>query len=237
MNIQVMESATAVTAIAAAEIIRAVKRNPFLRLGLPTGRTPLPMYQALITAYQNGDISFADVQIFNVDEYLGIGRNHHASFANYMRRNLFDHIDSKPNNTFIPNGLAADYSVEAARYESLIDKSGGLDMLVLGLGANGHVGFNEPGSSIETATHLVELSQNTLNANQQDLDGTQVEAAITMGLGTILRAHRILLLATGQRKAEAVRQMQMDGDIANWPARALRGHPNLTVYCDKDVAG
>lgn len=214
-------------------IVEVVKAKPNIVLCLPTGRTPTMTYRHLVRAYNQGDVSFANVTIFNVDEYLGLGRDDLGSFAHYMRCNLFDHIDAAPNRVHIPDGKAADPIAEASSYEQKINDAGGIDLLVLGVGTNGHIGFNEPGSRLESRTRVVELTPCTLKANQDDLPkGSMPHQAITIGISTILEARQILLMASGASKRKALAQLCQGGPLSDWPIVALRQHDNTTVLFD-----
>lgn len=229
----VCEDLESIATVAAARIIDDLRTTPDLVIGLPTGRTPRPVYRKLVAAHRAHDVSFRRATLFSIDEYVGLGPDHPASFAVYMREKLLSHVDADPARVHLPDGRAADPDAEAARHEALIGEAGGLDLLLLGVGANGHIGFNEPGGATDTATHVVDLAPETLAANRSDLpDGELPGRAITMGLATIAAARSILLLASGPTKIEPIRQLLGDGSVGDWPVAALRDHGDLTVLTD-----
>ena len=207
-------------------------------LGLATGATMLPVYNWLRTAHRDGRLSFAWATSFNLDEYAGLGPAHPGSFAATMRRVLFDHVDFALGRIHLPDGAAAEPDREAARYEAAIRAAGGIGLQLLGIGRNGHIGFNEPGSAPDSATRVVTLTENTRTANQGGFPmGEAVpRQAITMGVGTILRARRIVLLATGRAKAEAVARAWSGTPGPDCPASALQGHAASCFVCDRDAA-
>lgn len=206
-------------------------------LGLATGSTPVVTYENLIKMAQAGDVSFADVTTFNLDEYIGLSGEHENSYRYVMNDTLFNHIDIKLENTHIPNGLAPDASVECEDYEKLIAEKGPIDLQILGLGLNGHIAFNEPGSAFDGRTQITDLTESTIEANSRFFDTIEEvpTTAVTMGIGTILEAKEILLLVQGEAKAEILREV-INGDISeDVPATALRNHPNVTVITDIEL--
>lgn len=212
---------------------------PASTLGLATGRTPRGVYAGLVAAFAAGRVSFAAATSFNLDEYVGLAAAHPASFASYMREQLFSKVDLGAARAHVPRGDAADPNAEARRYERAIEAAGGIDLLLLGIGGNGHIGFNEPGSDIASRTRVVELSAATREANARDFPAgeTPPERAITMGIATILEAREIVLLATGAAKAEAVAAALAGPLTEACPASALRLHPRVTFICDAAAAG
>lgn len=236
INWQFFSDAEAVATAAAQRIVWEVNRKPDLVMCLPTGRTPLLTYSKLVELYRAGKVSFAQAHILNVDEYVGLGAGDVGSFADYMEKNLFCHIDIARENRHIPNGRAVNHEAEARRYDELIKSLGGIDFMVLGVGANGHVGFNEPGSYPDNTTHVASLSAETIATNRPDLPvDFQPEKAITIGLKTILDAHGILLLAAGVSKARPLEQLLGNGSVAEWPVAILRQRKNVTVFVDRDA--
>jgi len=233
------DSPVAVADQAAELLIDAVAAKPDLVLGLPTGSTVLALYRRLVRAYRGGRVSFRQVTCVNVDEYVGLGPDHPQSYATYMRETLFRHVDAGPDRVHGPHGAAPDPVQEAARYERLIESLGGFDLLLLGLGVNGHIAFNEPGSSPDSSTRVVELAPATLRANSRFFAGSsgQPTKAITIGIATILRARRIVVLATGVTKAKAVQAMLSGGPMSVWPAAALADHPDVRLLLDRAAAG
>jgi glucosamine-6-phosphate deaminase len=223
---------------AAQLIAHAVRKNPALRLGLATGTTMLGMYQELVRLRRDESLSFSEVITFNLDEYLGLSATHPHSFHCFMRRHFFDYVDVRPCNIHIPDGaISGDYIEYCRRYEDAIRQAGGIDLQVLGIGRNGHVGFNEPTSSLGSRTRLKVLSQETIDDNRSSFgaDADIPRCAITMGIGTILEARRILLLASGAAKAEAVAKA-IEGPVsASVTASALQMHPDVTFVVDQEA--
>lgn len=220
----------------AAEILAAqVHLKSDCVLGLATGSTPVGLYQQLIAKYQAGTLSFADVHTVNLDEYKGLAPTHDQSYRYFMQTNLFDHIDVKPENTNVPNGLAADPAAECARYDALREELGDTDIQLLGLGRNGHIGFNEPGDSFVKETHVVDLTESTIDANARFFDSIDMvpRQAITMGMGYIMSAKRILVVASGEDKADAVYQMVCGPITPEVPASILQLHPDVTLVADE----
>lgn len=215
----------------AAEIfVDEISDNPRAILGLPTGRTPVGMYERVVAECTRQYRCFRDVQTFNLDEYVGIGADHPGSYAAYMREHLFDHVDLEPAHTHIPNGKAPDLAAECARYEEAIRSAGGLDLTFLGLGRNGHIGFNEPGTPFTSRTRVVELTESTRRANADLFAGGAVPTrALTMGIATILSSRRIVLLASGEAKREAVERLRSGQTDDYFPASALWQHADVTV--------
>lgn len=217
----------------------AVRVKPDLTLGLPTGRTPLGMYAELVRKHREDGLGFSSVRTFNLDEYIGLSPEHPQSYHAYMRDHFFNHVNVPGPNIDIPNGAPnIDSEAESARYEDAIRGAGGIDLLVVGVGTNGHIAFNEPGSSLTSRTRVVTLAPETLaNARQYFAIGVEVpQSAITMGIGTILEARRILLLASGHGKAEAVRRALQGPVSESLPASALQLHPDVTAILDKAAA-
>ena len=202
----VFPSAAEAAAYAGQQVADTLSRVPDTVLGLATGATMLPVYAWLLAAVREGRLSFRRASSFNLDEYAGLGAAHPASFAATMRLALFGGADFPPGRTHLPDGTAPDLAAEAARYEAAIQASGGIGLQLLGIGRNGHIGFNEPGSDPRSTTRVVTLTEGTRAANRGSFPvGEAVpRQAITMGIGTILRARRVLLLATGPAKAQAV---------------------------------
>lgn len=216
------------------DVLRNVK-NPVL--GLATGSTPERMYQLLIEKYNNKEICFEGVTSFNLDEYVGLGPKHGESYQSYMNEGLFHKINILKDNAHIPNGLATCLETECHTYEQRIQDAGNIDFLVLGIGENGHIGFNEPGTAFDSRTHVVELTPSTREVNARFFkDKDEVpEQAITMGLGTIMDAKEIMLLVQGERKAEILKKV-LYGDITvDVPASILQQHGNVTVITDLSV--
>jgi len=213
------------SAHAARIFIEAIRENPSLVLGLPTGRTPVGMYERVVN-----ECSCRDIVTFNLDEYAGISCDHPGSYCAYMQQHLFSHIDVDSARTHIPNGIASDLDAECARYEQAIASAGGLGLTFLGLGQNGHIGFNEPGTPFTSRTRVVELTHSTRLANAGLFEGGRVpERAITIGIATILESKHIVLLASGASKRDAIERLR-SGDVSEeFPASALHRHSDVTV--------
>jgi glucosamine-6-phosphate deaminase len=214
-------------------IAGALRLKPALCLGLPTGETPLGMYEELVRRHKEGILDFSQVRTFNLDEYAGLPPDHPNSYHSYMRSHLFDHVNIKPENIHIPNGAAADLQQECELYEKSIQDAGGIDLLVAGIGANGHIAFNEPGSALDSRTRVVDLATETMaNAKRQFGNDPVPPRALTMGVATLLEARRILLIASGSSKAQAVGRA-MHGPVSeSAPASALQLHKNVLVILD-----
>jgi glucosamine-6-phosphate deaminase len=230
MNWQSFESNDALSTHAAALLLNAIRESPRIVLGLPTGRTPIGMYARVVGECAREYRCFSDVVTFNLDEYAGVPREHPGSYSTYMKRHLFDHVDIDPSNAHIPDGTAPDLDAECRRYEDEIRSAGGLALTFLGLGHNGHIGFNEPGSPFDARTRVVELAPSTRAANAEFFpDGNVPAHAITMGIGTILESRAIVLLAAGAGKRETIERLRSGVVDESFPASALWKHPDVTV--------
>jgi glucosamine-6-phosphate deaminase len=215
---------------AAELIVKAVRGKAGLVLGLPTGRTPLGMYDELVRLYRNQACDCSRIRTFNLDEYAGLPSGNPNSFDTYMHRHFFDHVNIPPENAHIPH--------EAANYEEAIQNAGGIDLLVVGIGTNGHIAFNEPGSSFSSRTRIVDLAPETVaNAAKQFADNPVPKQAITMGIATILDSRHILLLASGTGKADIVRRALQGPITESVPGSALQQHPNVIAILDEEAAG
>ncbi|WP_456279762.1 glucosamine-6-phosphate deaminase [Bacillus sp. K7] len=215
-----------------------IKKNSGAVLGLATGGTPEGTYRELIRLHQTENLSFQNVTTVNLDEYAGLSSDDPNSYHYYMNHRFFQHIDSQPSQHFIPNGHADDLESECRRYEQLVKSLGGTDIQLLGIGRNGHIGFNEPGTPFESRTHIVTLNEQTRQANARyfsSIDSVPTKA-LTMGIQTILSSKRILLLVSGKSKAEAAKKL-LEGDISeDFPASALHLHSDVTVLIDREAA-
>ena len=229
------EDAALLTARLIAEELRA---NPFLVLGLATGRTMESVYQVLVKMHRNEGLDFSSAVTFNLDEYVGISREHPGSYRQYMNKHLFDHINIDPRRAYLPNGMANDIPTECRQYEQRIRNSGGIDLQLLGIGRSGHIGFNEPLSALRSRTREKALTPETVAQNSPMFGGPDKMPrwAITMGVGTILECRRCLLLATGAEKA-AIIARAVEGPItAMVSATALQLHPSCTIILDEAAA-
>ncbi len=238
MEILIRESADLGCRLAARVIAKVVREKPDAVLGLATGRTPLALYRELIRLHRDEGLSFKQVTTFNLDEYVGLYPTHEQSYRCFMDEHLFRHIDIDLANTHVPNGVVADLHAECRSYEERIAAAGGIDLQLLGLGRNGHIGFNEPTGSLRSRTWIKILSEGTLRDNSAVFGSFEAmpRHAITMGIGTILDARRLLLLAFGPSKVRAVQDM-IEGPLAAiCPASALQLHPRATIVLDEESA-
>ena len=220
----------------AANILSAhVILRPDSVLGLATGSTPIGMYKQLIEWYNKGDIDFSQVHTVNLDEYLGLAPTHDQSYRYFMQANLFDHVNVPPENTNVPNGLAPDPEAECARYNQVIAGLGGIDIQVLGMGHNGHIGFNEPEEAFELETHVVDLTDNTIDANARFFASRDEvpRQAITMGIKSIMQARHILVVVSGTDKAEIVKKAFFGPVTPKVPASILQMHPHVSLVADE----
>lgn len=211
--------------------------RPFV-LGLPTGGTPLAVYQALIKAYQNGKISFRHVITVNMDEYIGLPPEHPQSYHYFMQKNFFEHIDILTENTYLPNGMASDIHDEAKHYEKRIADLGGIDLFFGGIGSNGHLAFNEPGSSLRSRTRIKTLTRRTLidNARFFENHDEAPKTALTVGIQTIMEAKEVIILAKGLSKALAVHHA-VEGAVNNlWPISSLQNHEHFILVADEQAS-
>lgn len=225
-------------AVRAAELYRALlRRKPDAVLGLATGSTPLGLYAQLVALYRAGEISFAQATSFNLDEYVDLPPTHDQSYRYFMEKNLFSQIDLPQARIHVPSGLDVSEAALAA-YDEAIEAAGGIDLQLLGLGGNGHIGFNEPGTPFALGTHVVALTERTRRDNARffaSLDEVPTHAA-TMGVRTVMHARAILLLAFGRAKAEALAAALTGPVTPDVPASVLQLHPDVTVFCDKEAA-
>ncbi|NLC66437.1 MAG: glucosamine-6-phosphate deaminase [Clostridium sp.] len=221
-----------------AEIIKdLITKKPDAIIGLATGSTPEGLYRDLIEMYNNGEISFKKVKTVNLDEYVGLEETHPQSYRYFMNDKLFNHIDIDINNTFVPNGMEKDHEKFSKEYEDLIDSLGTMDLQILGIGSNDHIGFNEPGVELELYTHKESLTKGTIEANSRffDCKSDMPTEAISMGIGSIFKAKRIILLASGKNKAEAIKVLQDTKISTMLPATMLKLHKDVTIIVDKEA--
>lgn len=223
--------------LAAKRIIQLVKEKPNCVLGLATGSTPLGTYSYLTRDHQENGTSYQEVTTFNLDEYVGLSSDHPQSYRYFMDRYLFQGIDIPKKNTYIPNGEAKNLEEECKRYETLLATKGPIDLQLLGIGRNGHIGFNEPGTPFDSKTHVVELTQSTREANKRFFHSVEEVPthAITMGIASILASKEILLLVSGEKKARIVHDLFTKEKTEQIPATVLKDHPNVTVIADEEA--
>jgi glucosamine-6-phosphate deaminase len=223
----------------ATRVLDCIIANPTVVLGLPTGRTPLAFYRELRERSGGGRLDWSGVRAFNVDEFVGIDRTHPGAYHAYMCRELFDHVSIDRANIHIPNGRAEDLKAECRRYEAAIAAAGGIDLQILGIGTNGHIGFNEPADGLCAHTHIADLEQKSRESNAQLFGGdwrAVPERAISMGMATILGARDVVLMATGRKKADAVYGLVEGLITPRLPASFLQVHPSVTVMLDEKAA-
>lgn len=236
MTIQVFADAQTLARELAARVIRALVRRPALVLGLPTGRTPQPFYAALRAQSAEAGVNWSDARTFNLDEFVGLPPGSPGSYRAYMERELFGAVGLRADHVGFLDGGAPDLVAECDRYERAIAEAGGIDLMVLGIGANGHIGFNEPAPGLQARTHLARLEAGTRLANAE-LFGGDVAAvphdALSMGMATILRARAVVMIATGAEKAHVVEQMVQGPITTAVPASFLQLHPEVTVMLDR----
>lgn len=237
MEVIIKNNYEEISKLAADYLINTVKAKNDAILGLPTGSTPIGMYQEVINRYKD-NISFQNVRTFNLDEYVGLDKSNLNSYRYFMDENLFSHIDIKEENIHIPNGVATDIEKECINYENLLKTTGQMDIMYLGIGHNGHIGFNEPDEFFEPYTHIVKLTEDTIEANKRFFDNIESvpQTAITMGIKTIMSAKKIILLASGESKAEAILKTVKGKITPRVPASILQLHNDVTLIIDKDAA-
>ena len=241
MRLIIQPDYTGISQWAADYVVRKIQsaqptaQKPFV-LGLPTGSSPMGMYRALVAAHQAGRVSFEHVVTFNMDEYVGLPESHPQSYHTFMAEHLFNHIDCPKENIHILNGNAEDLEAECRHYEEMIREAGGIDLFLGGIGPDGHIAFNEPGSSLRSRTRVKTLTSDTRIANSRffDNDPEKVPAhALTVGVGTVMDAREVLILANGHHKAEALRAAVEGGITQKWTISALQMHEHGIIVCDE----
>ena len=220
--------------IVASEILK----KPDCILGLATGSTPIPTYQEMIRMNKEGILDFSKVRSFNLDEYIGLSPEHVCSYRRFMNEQLFDHINIDKANTHVPCGIGADHEADAKAYDAAVEAAGGIDLPILGIGHDGHIGFNEPGDEFVSGTNIVTLTDMTIDANTRFFEKREdvPRQAITLGNRNIMAAKRIILLATGKGKARAIAQAIKGNITPKMPASLLQVHPNVQFLLDEDAA-
>jgi glucosamine-6-phosphate deaminase len=238
MNIVITDTYEEMSKKAANIIVSQVTLNPESVLGLATGSTPIKTYEYIREKYEGNEVDFEKTITFNLDEYIGLSKEDPQSYRNFMDQHLFKHINIKEENIYIPNGLAEDIQLECINYEEEIRKHGGIDLQLLGIGRNGHIGFNEPNVSFEARTHKVSLDEDTIHANARFFDSADEvpTAAISMGIKTIMMSKKILLLASGKNKAEAINALVNGPITPKLPASILQLHQDVTIILDEGAA-
>ncbi len=239
MEIKVVENIDMLSEEAAKIFFELIKKKPDCVLGLATGETPIGLYRRLADGYESGELDFSRVRTVNLDEYYPIKPSDPQSYRYFMDRHLFDKVNINKANTYVPDGMTENVEKCCEDYDALIDSLGGADVQVLGIGRNGHIGFNEPSTALQTLTHLTELTEDTVNANARffDSESSVPKKAITMGLGGIFKAKKIVVLASGEQKREAVAQLCSGIINTDVPASLLCLHPNVVLICDRAAYG
>ncbi|MEE0863957.1 MAG: glucosamine-6-phosphate deaminase [Alistipes sp.] len=244
MRVIIKDKSQEVAQWAARQIVDEIKAKaaktdaPFV-LGLPTGSTPLETYKELIRLHKAGEVSFSNVVTFNMDEYVGLEESHPESYHSFMWTNFFSHIDIKAENVHILNGNAEDLMAECAAYERAITEAGGIDLFMGGVGEDGHIAFNEPFSSLQSRTRIKTLTPDTIAVNSRFFDGDISKVptqALTVGVATILDARKVMILATGPKKARALRHAIEESYNHQWTLSALQTHPAGIIVCDDSAA-
>jgi glucosamine-6-phosphate isomerase len=238
MKVIIAKNYDEMSKIAADLMVEIVQAKPNCVLGLATGSTPVGMYKKLIEYNHENKVDFSKVKSFNLDEYLGLSKDHPQSYRYFMNNNLFDHINIDINNTLVPNGMSSNIEEECSSYDNRIAAAGGIDVQLLGIGNNGHIGFNEPSQTLHVCCHVTELTEDTIQANSRFFnDISEVPTkAITMGLGGIMKAKKIILLASGSSKANIISKL-VEGKINTLiPASILQVHPDVVVIADEAAA-
>lgn len=239
MKIAILPDEAAIAATGADLVAEVFAAKPEAVFGLATGSSPLALYRELINRYRVGQISFAQSTSFNLDEYVGIDDHHPQRYRNFIADQFTSHVDFAPERVNGPNGNATDLEQECSRYEAAIERAGGIDVQILGIGSDGHIAFNEPGESFASLTHVGVLTEQTRHDNARFFEG-QLDRVpthcLTQGLGTIMRARRVVLIAQGEGKAHAVKELVEGAVSAKWPATILQMHPDVWVLIDEAAA-
>jgi len=235
MRIIVAENYEAMSRQAANILSSVVVMKPDCVLGLATGSTPIGTYRELIKRYEEGDLDFSKVKTVNLDEYVGLEPTHDQSYRYFMQTQLFDHVNINVDNTNVPGGMAQDVEAECRRYDEVIASMGGIDIQVLGMGHNGHIGFNEPAEVFPKGTHQVDLAESTIEANARFFENRDMvpRKAVTMGIGSIMQARRILVVVSGEGKADIVEKAFRGPVTPKVPASILQLHPDVILVGDK----
>lgn len=238
-KVLIVDNYEEMSTMAAEIVINKVKQSEHFTLGLATGSTPEGLYHHLVEEHKQNDTSYQHITTFNLDEYAKLSRENENSYYYFMHHHLFNHIDIPSENIHLPNGNQENLEEECNQYEALIEQNGGIDLQLLGIGHNGHIGFNEPGTSFQSKTHIVELDEVTRKANSRYFNSLEdvPTHAVTMGISTIMNSKEILLIISGKGKAETARRL-LEGEISeDFPASALKQHQNITVIIDREAYG
>lgn len=238
MKLEILPTAGDASKYVARIISERIKQNPKIVLGLATGRTPIIVYKELVSKFNNKEIDFNDVKTFNLDEFYGLDKNHPLTFRGFMKENLFKFVNLQDQNIYLPDSSATNPVSECQNYENSIKACGGIDLQLLGLGINGHIAFNEPGTSFNSRTQLINLASDTIEYYSEPFGDISLvpKTALTMGMQTIMETKECILLVTGRSKREILRKV-MSGEITEEiPASILNNHKNLRVIVDQEAA-
>lgn len=238
MKLIVVNNYEELSKVAAKEFSKIIKEKENAVLGLATGGSPVGMYKELIRMYEQKELNFSKITTVNLDEYIGLNPEHNQSYRYFMNNNLFNHINIDKSNTFVPNGLAEDLEAQCKEYDQKIAELGGIDIQLLGVGNNGHIAFNEPNNELSSGTHIISLTDNTIEANARFFDNIYdvPRKAITMGVGGIMKAKKIILIASGESKAEAIKGIFSGKITTANPATMLQMHRDVTIIVDEAAA-
>lgn len=238
MKVLVVKNYDEMSKVAAKELAEVISKKPEATLGLATGGTPVGMYKELIDMHKNGELDFSKVTTVNLDEYVGLSGEHDQSYRYFMDSNLFNHVNIRKEYTYVPNGLAEDMHQECVNYDKRIEELGGIDVQVLGIGSNGHIGFNEPSDTLSLGTHVTNLAESTIEANSRYFTSKEEvpTKALTMGLGAIMKAKKILLMVSGEAKAEIMDKVVNGKITTQVPASFLQMHKDVVLIIDENAA-
>jgi glucosamine-6-phosphate deaminase len=238
MKILVVKNYDEMSKVAAKELAEVISKKPEATLGLATGGTPVGMYKELIDMHKNNSLDFSKVTTVNLDEYVGLSGEHDQSYRYFMDSNLFNHVNIRKEYTYVPNGLAEDMLKECVNYDKRIEELGGIDVQVLGIGSNGHIGFNEPSDTLSLGTHVTDLAESTIEANSRYFESKEEvpTKALTMGLCAIMKAKKILLMVSGESKAEIMDKVVNGKITTQVPASFLQMHKDVVLIIDEDAA-
>lgn len=238
MKLFIYEDEDELDLAAAKSVVEVINAKPDATMCLATGQTPVGLYHKLVQAYQSGQVSFKQVTTYNIDEYAGLSKDHSQSFYYFMKTHLFSKVDLSEEQIYIPDGVASNLKAEAERYEALLTDVGQFDVQILSIGLNGHIGFNEPGQTLQAEAHMVTLTEDTRQVNSKSFSSLDEvpKQAITMGIGPMMKAKKIVFIAKGEAKAEILKKA-FEGPIDPMiPGSLLQLHPNLEVYLEKKAA-
>lgn len=238
MKLIVEKDYESMSKVAGRIFIEAIEKNPEIVLGLATGSTPIGMYEEIIRAHKENGLDFSRVKSFNLDEYVGLSSDSPYSYGYFMKDKLFNHINIKEENTVVPDGKVKDLEKYCKEYDETIAKAGGIDIQILGVGENGHIAFNEPDEELSIGTNVVKLTEDTIKVNSRFFENVDEvpKTAISMGMGSILKAKKIILLANGRKKRQVIKRLLSTNKVSTmFPVSFLLLHPNVTIIVDEEA--